>query len=82
MCSSPKIPQIPPPPPIQEPEPPPPPPVNPQVVTQAMAPSQGSGGLPSVGSNAYTRRGRGRSALTIPMNDRSSSVGLNISTGG
>ena len=81
MCSSPSIPPLPPPPPVEVPAPPPPPPVNPRVVTQAMAPSQASGGLP-MGSDPYTRRGRGRSALTIPMTERGSSMGLNISTGG
>ena len=55
--------------------------MNPAVVTQAMAPSAAYGGLPT-GTDPYTRRGRGRSALTIPMTERSSSMGLNISTGG
>lgn len=74
MCmSSPNIPKMPAPPPLPSmPEPPPRPPINPQQTTQAMAPARGASGAPVV-SDAYTRRGAGRSMLTIPLDN-----GLNI----
>lgn len=77
MCSSPKIPPMP------TPEPPPPipqaprPPINPQRTTQAMAPSSMSSGMPTAAEDVYSRRGRGRSALTIPY-EGAGSGGLNI----
>jgi len=73
MCTSPSLPKMPAPPPLPPmPEPPPRPPINPERTTQAMAPARGASGAP-VASDAYTRRGAGRSALTIPME-----TGLNI----
>lgn len=65
------------------PEPPPPipqaprPPINPQQTTQAMAPSSMSSGMPTAAEDVYSRRGRGRSALTIPY-EGAGSGGLNI----
>lgn len=77
MCSSPKIPPMP------TPEPPPPipqaprPPINPQRTTPTMAPSSMSSGMPTAAEDVYSRRGRGRSALTIPY-EGAGSGGLNI----
>jgi hypothetical protein len=81
MCSSPKMPPMPEPPkPLPPPEPPPPPPINPQRNTQMMTPADVSGGLPTINPDEYTRRGRGRSALTIPL-EGAATGGLNIPTG-
>lgn len=62
------------------PPPPPPPPVNPARTSQPMAPAQSPGGLPTMGTDVYTRRGRGRSALTIPL-EGAGTGGLNIPPG-
>lgn len=75
------MPPMPQPQPLPPPPPEPPaPPVNPRQTTTTMAPAQVSGGLPTLASNEYTRRGRGKSALTIPMAGGTIG-GLNIPTG-
>lgn len=81
MCSSPKIPPMPPPPPLPPPPPEPArPPINPPRTTQSLVQTDVSGGLPTVADDTYSRRGRGRSALTIPLEGQNIG-GLNIPTG-